>query len=553
MAPITRKDVVQVQGRYLVLENNNNHKRFLMKGVEFPDAPPTQINSHERHAQHIHYDPNGWIAILQQLRDAMDDSTLNTVRLYTLDDPTMVDYSAFFEAAATMGFYVMVPLTATFGDAILNRAKVAPHCYTKKLWEYGTNMVQMALQHPNVVAGVIGNEVMNSLESWYAAPCLKAYARDLKKYMKSLHDDMQQQSKNNDGYLQTLFYNRTKDDGALLPIPLLYAAQDSGIGAALTHIDTLRLTVDYLSCRPPSSSSSSLTQGGDDDDADDDYSVDIVGVNFEAWCSSYNTFQYNMDGTPGSFLQLWQGLQPNVQVPLIFSELGCSHSYFNRDSPEVRTAEGTRDWTEVSVVLGEMVDTWSGYCAYAYWGNSLFNMMDGGPWNGIDVLTPTQDFINFQEQCALGARNGTVPLPPQEYLGSTQVTPGSLHDLPMQNGGIMEAYYHRLAQDPNVSPSCHEVEEVLHKTCKLELYNLQDMPSFSKRVTPASASSERLNTLSNSLRPLTTQSLFKTNGWQWWWGTVLVLVAASFLVLLYRYRRRQVYQQIPDHQPAVQM
>ena len=35
--------------------------------------------------------------------------------------------------------------------------------------------------HPNI----LGNEVMNSLNAWYSAPCVKAYLNDLARYMQS--------------------------------------------------------------------------------------------------------------------------------------------------------------------------------------------------------------------------------------------------------------------------------------------------------------------------------------------------------------------------------
>ncbi|CAB9527262.1 glucanosyltransferase gel1 [Seminavis robusta] len=474
------EDVIRVEGRYLV--RGDNKDRFFVRGIAFPDAPPTRLIT-EENGQHIQYNATGWISILQQLRDSSDE--LNTIRLYQLDDPSLVDYSEFFHAAADLGFYILVPLTATFGNAILNRALPAPHCYTKALWGYGTRMLHFALDHPNVIAGIIGNEVMNSIESWRAAPCIKAYARDLKQYMKS----------------QLLTDHKYKQRGAL--IPLMYAAQDSGIGAALSNVDTIRLTVDYLSCRHHNN-------------AKDDASVDILGVNLESWCSSYNTFETNMDGTPGIMFQMWQGLHTSVHAPLVFSELGCSHSRFNRDSPEF-PGGGTRDWTEVPVVLQEMADTWSGFCSFAYWGNSLFNMMSGGPWNGRDVLIPTRDFENFQQQCAIGTQQKEQQ---SALVGS--VVPGSLHDLPMQNGGIMESYYQSLAQNPHTQPTCAQVEEALAKTCKLELYDFEKMPSY-----------------------------YSMSGW--WFLVVMILAVSCAAVAGFwwsRQRQRGTYERIPDPEPT---
>ena len=78
--------------------------------------------------------------------------------------------------------------------------------------------------------------------------------------------------------------------------------------------------------------------------------------------------------------------------------MGCPHSQFDRDDLKRRTPEGTHDWAQVSIVMNEMADSWSGFIAYAYDGPKDFDIMSGGPWNGIDTLTPTKDFYNLKKQ-----------------------------------------------------------------------------------------------------------------------------------------------------------
>lgn len=195
---------------------------------------------------------------------------------------------------------------------------------------------------------------MNSLIAWKAAPCIKAYVRDLKIYM-SQH------------------MNRS--------LPLVYTAQDNGIGASIMAPEAMRLTADYLSCQ-----SKNNNKG--------DSSIDIFGINVESWCSSTGSFELNDDGTIGTYFELWQALR-NTSLALVFAEMGCAHSLFNKDN---NISDKTRDWRQVAVVLNEMTDSWSGFCAYAYDGNVDFNMFGGGPWNGRDVLDPTQDFFNFRHQ-----------------------------------------------------------------------------------------------------------------------------------------------------------
>lgn len=219
---------------------------------------------------------------------------------------------------------------------------------------------RISFKYPNMLAGVVGNEAMNSLMTWKAAPCIKAYVRDLKIHMeKNMHRKL----------------------------PLLYTAQGGGIGAPVTAPEAMRLTANYLSCQSNKQ----------------DSSIHVFGINVESWCSSLGGFERNDDGAVGAYFELWQALW-NASVSLVFAEMGCAHSLFNRDND---VADKSRDWKQILIVLNDMADSWSGFCACAYDGNVGFDMFDGGPWNGRDVLEPTQDFFNFQHQLAV---NRGVPL-----------------------------------------------------------------------------------------------------------------------------------------------
>ena len=454
-------DVVIVKDRLLYTHSSQNpEKRFFLKGIAYPDAPPPQPIVGAKEQPTVNYNATAWIAVLKQLRQAMPATALNTVRVYRMD-PLEMDYGEFFDAAAEMGFYVIVPLTATSGGAVLDRSKEPPHCYTFELYEFGTKALLEYLKYPNVIAGMIGNEVMNNRESWQAAPCVKAYARDLKLFMKDLNKQIQ-----SDSSLAQRFAKRITETNELLPLPLSYACQHSGIGAALNSEDTIRLSLDYLTCDVS-------TQ--DQEDGVGSYGIDILGVNIESWCATGNTFRYNEDGTEGTYYRLWKSLRDGVDVPLVFSEMGCSHYQFNKDTPALRTPEGTRDWKQIPIVLNEMSDSWSGFCAYAYDGNPLFDMMEGGPWNGKDVLSPSKDFTNFQSELIL-ATSGDYGDSGSHTKQIESGVAGGLHKLPMQNGGVMEAYYKSLKEDGEV-PLCPKVEEAFHQTTSLELHNLEKMPS----------------------------------------------------------------------------
>lgn len=381
--PIGPDDIISVQGRYFVKKDET---RFLMKGIAFPIPIPN--NGPE-------YDPDGWIAVLEQLAALTD---VNVVRLYLVD--CTVDYTEFLERAAELGIYVIVPLTASSGHGVLNRNKHAPACYPRKLFNYGKKCLDQFSEHPNVIAGTIGNEVMNSLQTWKAGPCIRAYARDLKGYMQSKQSRL---------------------------LPLMYASQHDSMTAEILPSEAMKITLDYLSC-----------------------DIDVYGINVETWCSSLQKFKVNEDGSEADYYTLWKTLR-NTSIPIIFSEMGCSRDLFNRDNGLPRHV---RDWAQIPVVLKDMADTFSGFCAYAYAGNSLFSMMDGH-WNGHDILPPTDDFYNFREQLqkvSLAAEKVSVSPPP--------INPPS---------------------------SCDSALSMLEEKCDLKVYPMHRMPSYyeSKPLTTA--------------------------------------------------------------------
>jgi hypothetical protein len=250
---------------------------------------------------------------------------------------------------------------------------------------------------------------MNSLTAWRAAPCIKAYVRDLKRYMS------QQMDRN---------------------LPLLYTAQDNGIGASITAPQAMRLTADYLSCQTENNKQDSV--------------IDIFGINVESWCSSTGSFEINDDGTIGTYFELWQALH-NTSVALVFAEMGCAHSLFNRDN---NITDKNRDWKQIPVVLNQMSDSWSGFCAYAYDGNVDFNMFRGGPWNGRDVLEPTQDFDNFRHELVINGKS-------------------------VSNQMMLKS---------NEFPVCENVVAEMESCCDgvfkenhIELYNVDKIPSYQHR------------------------------------------------------------------------
>lgn len=121
--------VVSVQGRYFY---NEDGSRFFIKGIAFP--APTKSHS---------YNETAWIDVLRQIKVTLE-ADINTIRLYRMDP--RIDYSGFFDYAASLGVYVLVPLTSVSGDGILDRTLAAPKCYSHKLLEYGVACLENYMQ-----------------------------------------------------------------------------------------------------------------------------------------------------------------------------------------------------------------------------------------------------------------------------------------------------------------------------------------------------------------------------------------------------------------------
>jgi hypothetical protein len=407
--PITENDVVSVEGRLLVKNNGSSPERFLMEGIAFPVPIPWP--------RYGRVSLKGWTDVLEQLAN---ETEINTIRVYELNC-RLVDEDfihQFLDKAAELGLYVVVPLTATRRGGVLDRSKIAPHCYSSRLYRYGKRCVDLFSPHPNVLAGMIGNEVMNSLTSWPAAPCVRSYARDLQLYMA----------------------DATAIGKTPRVLPLTYAAQHDSIGAAVLPAEAMQLTMDALSCRIPGIQ-------------EDERGIDIFGINIESWCSSLQTFEHNENGiSVSSYYKLWQVFQNTSSIPLLFTEMGCPKRDFNKKNGIL--PQKARDWAQLPVVLDDMADTFSGFCAYAYDGNPDFRMMNdkAGPWNGIDTLSTSSDYDNFRNQ--LHAYH-------QKHASSNATTTRSIiTDLALPE-----------------RPVCSTVWTAFEDSCKLRLYPMEKMPS----------------------------------------------------------------------------
>lgn len=284
----------------------------------------------------------------------------------------------------------------------------------------------------------MGNEVMNNDQSWLAAPCVRSYARNLKLFMDKM----------------------VKEHEVHRTLPLIYAAQDSSmLGGAVMDSDTIvKLTADYLTCAESGNGTIVEDVAGAGSNSGMQHftnnsfgisPIDIFGVNIESWCSSTQDFYHNPDGTLGPYFSLWKALNA-TSVPVIFSEMGCPHKLFDGNDLLHKTVEGTRDWAQTEYVVNEMQSTWSGFIAYTYdGGGNDFEMFEGGPWDGRNVLEPSLDFWNFKEQLDK-LPNDTIP-----PLGSEEK-----HDIALPR-------------------RCSAVQADFISCCGLRMFNDDKMQTFS--------------------------------------------------------------------------
>merc|ERR1712048_509911 len=163
---------------------------------------------------------------------------------------------------------------------------------------------------------------------------LKAYARDLKAYMKMCNEDENSPAK-----------------GKMRQVPLMYAGAD---------VPQMWTVADYLFC----------------DGAH--VSIDIFGLNFERWCedASGKIEQDNLDK-----------LVSEKQFPGAFmlSEMGCGID---------QVPDHVRTWNEVPGFF----ENWQldGFVAYCYWSsNPNFNMFDGPTSRSTELQDGKNFFANM--------------------------------------------------------------------------------------------------------------------------------------------------------------
>lgn len=315
---------IEVRGQHLY--DSVTGAQWRAKGIGFPNLREANISD--------------WVQTLHRIKSL--SPSINLVRVYELPECVFKTdcFEAFMKAADGLGVYVLVPGTGTIWGYLPNQASAcgspptANGCYKAgSVLGFGQLMIQK-FHFPNTLAVVIGNEYDQKHEMWPFQTVVKAYARDLKRYMKmcDTHDD-----------------SPTK--GKMRHIPLLFASSDDS-GDAM-----VKPKAEYYFC------------------GSSDVSIDIFGLNVERWCNpDEGHTQYGRINSwvsaalfPGSFL---------------FTEMGCS-KYGG-------TYSGTRDWKQVPQFF-KRYPAVDGYVGYTYFGNPDFDMFDAAS----PTAAITEDGKNF--------------------------------------------------------------------------------------------------------------------------------------------------------------
>jgi len=378
---------IVVKGNRLYDSDGNE---FFVKGLGFPNVGK-DVEKNERPDNNV----DDWIKVLKRITDLDTKKEINTVRLYELP-PCATDtqdksrcFDRFFKAADDLGIYVIVPGTGYAwgwlpnGEAFCHEDRDENNnpsgelstqgCYKEGgVLGFGQTIVSR-LTFPNTLGIAIGNEFEHNPGMQQHIPIIKAYARDMKKFMSecNTHDD-------------------SPSKGVMRQVPLIYAASDADGDAGL------RPRAQYLFCDSP------------------DVSIDMYGLNIERYCDETGG-KVAYDG-----VNKWVK-EAKLPGAFLYTEMGCAKPGKDHD--------GSRPWTQVENFFGKW-DAVSGFAAYAYYGNKDFDMFDGDTAEA-KLLEDGENFFNKLQ--VVGTRD-SVP-PPAELPLPSPTCPkqlffrNNLHDL----------------------------------------------------------------------------------------------------------------------------
>ncbi|WAQ92683.1 hypothetical protein PtA15_17A165 [Puccinia triticina] len=245
-------------GKYLYDANGN---RFYIKGVAF-QATKLPITKRGGLNQADSIDPLADINACNQAIKNFKRLKINTIRVYSYDPE--INHSACMNALEKSGIYVIADINPSLGVA----------SWDVDMLTQSINRIDSLRSFPNLLAFNIGNEMITNIENLEAGPYIKARARDVKLYLKSVNS--------------TALVSYASADGKKLPAEL----------------------ARFFSCHSSGPSAE----------------IDLFGVNNYRWCG-----ESNFESAYEELTLEFQGLS----IPAFLSEFGCLNPGKNRGWGEV--------------------------------------------------------------------------------------------------------------------------------------------------------------------------------------------------------------------------
>nr|ODN88560.1 1,3-beta-glucanosyltransferase [Cryptococcus depauperatus CBS 7841]ODN92877.1 1,3-beta-glucanosyltransferase [Cryptococcus depauperatus CBS 7855] len=246
-------------GKYLYNESGD---RFFIKGVAYQPQGEMGMSSESNAANGGFPEPSTFHDPLSSPQNCTRDLPflkqlgVNTLRVYSVN--SSLNHDECMKALSNAGIYVLLDLSLPLNGSI---DRSSPSWSTNLLDQYIAT-INAFKGYDNILGFNVGNEVINLATNTNAAPYVKAAARDIKAYLKSI------------------------GSSALVG----YAAVDG-------EADFRNSLAKYMTC------------GGDD------VAVDIYGLNNYEWCGNENINSSNWNGITEGF--------KDIPVAAYMSEYGC--------------------------------------------------------------------------------------------------------------------------------------------------------------------------------------------------------------------------------------
>ncbi|KAG6332809.1 hypothetical protein ID866_6281 [Astraeus odoratus] len=245
-------------GRYLYTADGN---RFYIKGVAYQEQGSVIADASNSFLEPSTYiDPLANGSACQRDLPYLQQLGVNTVRVYSVDSTQ--NHDTCMQLFSSANIYTIIDLSLPVNGSIDRNSPT----WTTNLLDLYLGTINTFSKYDNVLAYNVGNEVVIQPNGTGAATFVKAAARDIKAYLKSIKS----------------------------PALVGYAAIDG-------EADWIVPLANYLSCDPSGSGSG-------------DSAIDLFGLNNYEWCGD-STFEASYAGTEGEFA--------GYNVPAYFSEFGC--------------------------------------------------------------------------------------------------------------------------------------------------------------------------------------------------------------------------------------